>query len=328
MIDPETASTRYRMPSSPKKIFGGLSGNRQKVTGQFADERGSVVAVTNASGAATAINSYDEYGIPGSGNAGTFQYTGQAWLPQLGLSYYKARMYSPTLGRFLQTDPIGYADGINWYNYVGGDPVNGSDPSGLRCKNITRNEVDENGDVTPTVVIGGGDCDGGGGGGGFLRLIGDVLNSVGNAFGSGGDSGGGGAVETAKKDEPQNPKPSVPCQRINDAVAKARKTLPSRVTSSTGGGAWNDIPTLRFYRSIYAGDASDAHWGGKALAIIGVPLSIVPLPQSKALALGIAGGSYSASELLSAEEGRKNDWVAGIDARIDQLQAQGEGSCQ
>jgi hypothetical protein len=43
-------------------------------------------------------------------------------------------MYSPTLGRFLQTDPIGYGDGLNWYNYVGGDPVNATDPSGLEEK--------------------------------------------------------------------------------------------------------------------------------------------------------------------------------------------------
>lgn len=96
-----------------------------------ADERGSVIAVSDGAGTALAINRYDEYGIPQSGNAGRFQYTGQAWLPELGMYYYKARMYSPTLGRFLQTDPIGYGDGLNWYNYVSGDPINRTDPSGM-----------------------------------------------------------------------------------------------------------------------------------------------------------------------------------------------------
>ena len=98
-----------------------------------ADERGSIVRVTNDAGTALAVNGYDEFGIPGSGNMGRFQYTGQLWMPELGLYYYKARMYSPTLGRFLQTDPTGYDDGLNWYDYVGGDPVNGTDPTGL-CK--------------------------------------------------------------------------------------------------------------------------------------------------------------------------------------------------
>ncbi len=54
-----------------------------------------------------------------------------AKLPELGMYHFKARTYSPTLGRFLQTDPIGYGDGINWYNYGGADPVNNTDPSGL-----------------------------------------------------------------------------------------------------------------------------------------------------------------------------------------------------
>ncbi|NOU02913.1 MAG: RHS repeat-associated core domain-containing protein [Novosphingobium sp.] len=101
-----------------------------------ADERGSVVSVSDAGGNVIAINRYDEYGIPAATNLGRFQYTGQTWLPELGMYYYKARMYSPTLGRFMQTDPIGYGDGLNWYNYVGGDPVNFTDPTGLVCLTV------------------------------------------------------------------------------------------------------------------------------------------------------------------------------------------------
>ena len=96
-----------------------------------ADRQGSIIAVSDASGAVTAINTYDEYGIPGAGNTGRFQYTGQAWLAELGMYYYKARIYSPTLGRFMQIDPIGYADRFNLYEYVDDSPINGTDPSGL-----------------------------------------------------------------------------------------------------------------------------------------------------------------------------------------------------
>ena len=106
------------------------SGNK---TWLVADERRSVVARVDASGTPTAINRYDEFGIPQGTNVGRHQYTGQAWLPEVGMYYYKARIYSPTLGRFMQTDPIGYANGMNWHNYAHSDPINGSDPTGKVC---------------------------------------------------------------------------------------------------------------------------------------------------------------------------------------------------
>lgn len=94
------------------------------------DERMSTTLITDASGSSLGVNAYDEYGIPASTNIGRFQYTGQAYLPELGMYYYKARVYSATLGRFMQTDPTGYDDGPNWYNYAKGDPINGIDPTG------------------------------------------------------------------------------------------------------------------------------------------------------------------------------------------------------
>jgi RHS repeat-associated protein len=104
------------------------SGNR---TWMLSDERGSVVALANDSATMTAIDTYDEYGIPAATNQGTFQYAGMMWLSRPGLYAPTFRSFNALLGRFNQTDPIGFGGGINLYGYVGADPVNGIDPLGL-----------------------------------------------------------------------------------------------------------------------------------------------------------------------------------------------------
>jgi RHS repeat-associated protein len=93
--------------------------------------QGSVIAsLDSASGTLSKIG-YSPYGNS-IGATPPFGYTGQRIDPETnGLYYYRARHYSPAWGRFLQTDPIGYAGGVNQYAYVGNDPLNLVDPLGV-----------------------------------------------------------------------------------------------------------------------------------------------------------------------------------------------------
>jgi RHS repeat-associated protein len=118
-------------PDSPLEWYEGPSTGSGQARYFHADALGSIVATSDSTGVASQTYSYGPYGEASTATGSRFKYTGQITLPGVGLQYYKARMYSPLLGRFLQPDPIGVSGGMNIYGYVGGDPVNATDPSGL-----------------------------------------------------------------------------------------------------------------------------------------------------------------------------------------------------
>lgn len=81
----------------------------------------------------------DEYGYTpfgelvtyDSGLSNPYLFAGSRFDKETELYYFRARSYSPKLGRFLQRDPKEYVDGMNLYEYVGNNPMNLTDPMGM-----------------------------------------------------------------------------------------------------------------------------------------------------------------------------------------------------
>jgi RHS repeat-associated protein len=91
--------------------------------------------IGNASGETFVHVDYDCFGRALETHAhvsvGRFLFTGREWEPQLEVYFYRARYFSPGIGRFLSEDPIGFK-GLdpNLYRYVSNVPLIGRDPSG------------------------------------------------------------------------------------------------------------------------------------------------------------------------------------------------------
>ena len=98
-------------------------------------QSGSTIALTDASGAVTDRVVYSPYGTVTHRTGSTdtpYLYVGQLGVmtEPNGLLYMRARYYSPELRRFINADPIGFAGGMNWYQYANGNPISYVDPSG------------------------------------------------------------------------------------------------------------------------------------------------------------------------------------------------------
>ena len=92
------------------------------------DGLGSTIAMVDDSGNLISSAVYDVHGNTVSGDE--FGFTGRE-NDGTGLMYYRARYYSPEMGRFISRDPLEYSAGdVNFYNYVGNNSANFTDPSG------------------------------------------------------------------------------------------------------------------------------------------------------------------------------------------------------
>ena len=134
----------YRYVHGPRvdELISRTDSNKNKIFYHH-DALGNVTQLTDQKINLVEQYEYDVFGQPtffdvnsqklnASAYNNRFLFTGREYLSELGLYDYRNRVYSPSLGRFLQTDPIRFDAGdVNIYRYVQNNPINQSDPEGL-----------------------------------------------------------------------------------------------------------------------------------------------------------------------------------------------------
>jgi len=125
------ATASYLRSLNIDELFGIL--RQDGVYFSIYDGLGSVLTLTNQAASSVVQYSYEPFGRTQSSNpsfVNPFQFTGRE-NDDTGLTYYRARYYSPSLQRFLAEDPVEFQSGdTNLYAYVRNRPTAFTDPYG------------------------------------------------------------------------------------------------------------------------------------------------------------------------------------------------------
>ena len=154
--------------SSSLQLWGadGLVGSRNVNAGAVTklyslyDPQGNLAQTIDSSGAVIGQSAVSAWGEPirdaagnvsGGGYGAKFGYVLDG---ESGFYLCTLRYYDPSAGRWITRDPIGYAGGGNLYGYVGNDPVNATDPSGLARVEIHYSEIQGPGEAIKSLIGG------------------------------------------------------------------------------------------------------------------------------------------------------------------------------
>ncbi len=99
----------------------------------LSDGLGSVRQAVDDNGSVVVYNEFDPYGNPVQNDSSPYGFTGEWWQDDIRLLHLRARWYMPEMGTFLSRDAV---ESEPPYQYVGGNPILYSDPSG-QCRGLT-----------------------------------------------------------------------------------------------------------------------------------------------------------------------------------------------